>query len=177
MRTRWFNIEGVEDLNIEYCKGPKGEKKRSPPLQPLGRNGSMHNLSDDHKDDSDIEDKSSWTHNKSFPAFLVKSVGSTSPLEKCCEMRKLDNMSYHIQFNLIKKTLSGQGIEITPYGVSLKLLYGEDRTRRIFHDFPSSSIIDFESLLCRVNQKHKEIINQASCRASAHMEFCCGGDG
>ncbi|GJV89849.1 hypothetical protein Tco_1533787 [Tanacetum coccineum] len=29
--------------------------------------------------------------NKSFPTFRVKSVGSTAPLEKCCEMRKLDN--------------------------------------------------------------------------------------
>ncbi|GKA20878.1 hypothetical protein Tco_0700867 [Tanacetum coccineum] len=33
--------------------------------------------------------------NKSCPAFRVKSVGSTAPLEKCCEMRKLDSMSYH----------------------------------------------------------------------------------
>ncbi|GKE34142.1 hypothetical protein Tco_1453464, partial [Tanacetum coccineum] len=29
----------------------------------------------------------------SFPAFRVKSVRSTTPLEKCCEMRKLDSMS------------------------------------------------------------------------------------
>ncbi|GJW72342.1 hypothetical protein Tco_0129259 [Tanacetum coccineum] len=33
--------------------------------------------------------------NKSFPAFLMKSVGSTAPLEKCYEMRKLDSVSYH----------------------------------------------------------------------------------
>nr|GEY09002.1 hypothetical protein [Tanacetum cinerariifolium] len=35
--------------------------------------------------------------NKSFSAFHVKSVGSTAPLEKCCEIRKLDNMSYHVR--------------------------------------------------------------------------------
>nr|GEV38880.1 hypothetical protein [Tanacetum cinerariifolium] len=28
----------------------------------------------------------------------------------------------------------------------------------------------------RVNQRHKERINLASCRASAHMEFCCSED-
>ncbi|GJX70082.1 hypothetical protein Tco_0307253 [Tanacetum coccineum] len=33
------------------------------------------------------------TRNKSFPAFRVKSVGSTAPLEKCYERRKLDSMS------------------------------------------------------------------------------------
>ncbi|GKA55319.1 retrovirus-related pol polyprotein from transposon TNT 1-94 [Tanacetum coccineum] len=33
--------------------------------------------------------------NKSFLACRVKSVGSTAPLEKCCEIRKLDSMSYH----------------------------------------------------------------------------------
>nr|GEX44306.1 hypothetical protein [Tanacetum cinerariifolium] len=33
--------------------------------------------------------------NRSFLAFCVKSVRSTTPLEKCCEMRKLDIMSYH----------------------------------------------------------------------------------
>nr|GEW27829.1 hypothetical protein [Tanacetum cinerariifolium] len=33
--------------------------------------------------------------NKSFPAFCVKNVGSTAPLEKCSEMMKLDSMSYH----------------------------------------------------------------------------------
>nr|GEY19801.1 retrovirus-related Pol polyprotein from transposon TNT 1-94 [Tanacetum cinerariifolium] len=32
---------------------------------------------------------------KSFPAFCIKSVRSTTPLEKCCEMRKLDSMLYH----------------------------------------------------------------------------------
>ncbi|GJT40496.1 hypothetical protein Tco_0940361 [Tanacetum coccineum] len=35
------------------------------------------------------------SHNKSFPACRVKSVGSTAPSEKCCEIRKLDSMSYH----------------------------------------------------------------------------------
>nr|GEZ00906.1 integrase, catalytic region, zinc finger, CCHC-type, peptidase aspartic, catalytic [Tanacetum cinerariifolium] len=29
----------------------------------------------------------------------------------------------------------------------------------------------------KVNQRHKETINSASCRASAHMKFCCGEDG
>nr|GEU37475.1 retrovirus-related Pol polyprotein from transposon TNT 1-94 [Tanacetum cinerariifolium] len=33
--------------------------------------------------------------NKSFPACRVKSGGSTAPLEKCCEIRELDSMSYH----------------------------------------------------------------------------------
>ncbi|GKF99283.1 hypothetical protein Tco_0298066, partial [Tanacetum coccineum] len=33
--------------------------------------------------------------NTSFPACRVNSVGSSAPLEKCCEMRKLDSMSYH----------------------------------------------------------------------------------
>nr|GEV98084.1 hypothetical protein [Tanacetum cinerariifolium] len=33
--------------------------------------------------------------NKSFPAFRMKSVSSTSPLEKCCELRKLDSISYY----------------------------------------------------------------------------------
>nr|GEV71876.1 hypothetical protein [Tanacetum cinerariifolium] len=33
--------------------------------------------------------------NRSFRACRVKSAGSTAPLEKCCEIRKLDNMSYH----------------------------------------------------------------------------------
>nr|GEW26894.1 hypothetical protein [Tanacetum cinerariifolium] len=33
--------------------------------------------------------------NNSFPALRVKSVRSTAPLEKCWEMRKRDNMSYH----------------------------------------------------------------------------------
>ncbi|GJY92557.1 hypothetical protein Tco_0508339 [Tanacetum coccineum] len=32
---------------------------------------------------------------RSFPACRVKSVGSTAPLEKCCKIRKLDNISYH----------------------------------------------------------------------------------
>ncbi|GJS67446.1 hypothetical protein Tco_0682010 [Tanacetum coccineum] len=35
----------------------------------------------------------SWQSNKSFPDCRVKSVGSTAPFEKCCEMRKLDSMS------------------------------------------------------------------------------------
>nr|GEX41088.1 hypothetical protein [Tanacetum cinerariifolium] len=34
--------------------------------------------------------------NKSFLAFSMKSVGLTAPLEKCSDMKKLDNMSYHI---------------------------------------------------------------------------------
>nr|GFB30205.1 retrovirus-related Pol polyprotein from transposon TNT 1-94 [Tanacetum cinerariifolium] len=34
-------------------------------------------------------------NNNSFLACRVKSVGSTAPLEKCCEIRKLDSMSYH----------------------------------------------------------------------------------
>nr|GFA00657.1 hypothetical protein [Tanacetum cinerariifolium] len=28
-----------------------------------------------------------------------------------------------------------------------------------------------------VNQRHEEMIILASCRASAHKEFCCSGDG
>ncbi|GJQ89525.1 hypothetical protein Tco_0000664 [Tanacetum coccineum] len=39
--------------------------------------------------------KMSSSCNKLFPACHVKSVGSTTPLEKCCEIRKLDSMSYH----------------------------------------------------------------------------------
>nr|GEW98806.1 ribonuclease H-like domain-containing protein [Tanacetum cinerariifolium] len=33
--------------------------------------------------------------NNSFPDCHVKRVGSTAPLEKCCEIRKLDSISYH----------------------------------------------------------------------------------
>nr|GFA88635.1 hypothetical protein [Tanacetum cinerariifolium] len=45
--------------------------------------------------------------NKSFPALCVKSFGSTAYLEKCCEMRKLDSMSYHTRGESAKSIALG----------------------------------------------------------------------
>nr|GEV54932.1 hypothetical protein [Tanacetum cinerariifolium] len=60
---------------------------------------------------------------KSFPAFCVKSVGSTAPLEKCCEIRKLDSKLYHARVDVVfngafggvgdEEVVVGEGVVVT----------------------------------------------------------------
>nr|GEU96351.1 hypothetical protein [Tanacetum cinerariifolium] len=69
--------------------------------------------------------------NKSFLAFRVKSVGLTAPLEKCCEMRKHDSMSYHARDTcelakspVLGATLTGTGDIATIGGLKCSLNIG-----------------------------------------------------